>query len=86
MIDNIFNGCLLVVAAFIDSFLGESGSDHIQFTEVSAAVAILTATIFLVMVQEVVICEMLCCVIEGIVLSLALLLVVFLIMCLGCFV
>lgn len=86
MIDNIFNGFLLVVAAFIDSFLGECGSDHIQFTEVPAAVAILTAAIFLVMVHEVVFCEMLCCLIKGIVLSLALLFVVFLIMCLGCMV
>jgi len=86
MVYHILDRCLLEVAAFIYSFLGESGSDHVEFTEMSAAVAILTAAIFLIVMKEVVIFEMLCCVVEEIVLSLTLLFVVFQIMHLGSFV
>ena len=59
MIHNIFDWLLLVVAPSINALLGECRFDDIEFAKMSAAIAILAAAIFLIVVVKVVIGEFL---------------------------
>lgn len=58
MIDDVLYGCLLEIAAFIYSLLGESRSNDIQFTKMPATVAIIAQAAFLTMMHEVIISQM----------------------------
>lgn len=58
MIDNILDWILFIVASFINGFFGESWSDDIEFAEMPSAYAILTTAIILIMMREVIICQM----------------------------
>ena len=59
MIHNIFYWFLLVIAPSINGLLGECWLDYIEFAKMSAAIAILAAAIFLIVVVKVVIGEFL---------------------------
>lgn len=58
MINDIFDGMLLIVASFIDSFFGKSWSDDIELAKMPSTKAVLTAAVFLIMMREVIISQM----------------------------
>ena len=77
MIDHVLYGSLLKIAPLINCFLGESRSNDIEFTKMSATVAILTQTAFLTMMHEVIISQVLRSLSEEIIFPLTLFTIIF---------
>lgn len=59
VIDFVFDGFLLVVAATVDGLLSESGFDDIELAEMASALALPTAAFAFLVVSKVVAAELL---------------------------